>query len=286
MENDQEFKRPDTWVLYDPERTDLADRRRAIGELWTLEDQGEILQLLCQKHKHLILTDFYQRLDLSMGAPIAEVDRAHQDLVKLFTPDNPDAYSEEVCECAQEIVHLLDEARDALMDPRRRARYNVAMRLPFRDLKGSSRRKRRLAARTHYERGQTYLHQKRYPRACRAFLHAISLGGDNPAFLAGYGWALYCADPNARSQAVSYLKRALTLDSRCDDAHFYMGVIHRQRGEVDAAKVSFNLCWQANPARQDALRHYRDLCEEGREPASELTRQPGEGNGAKVPEKD
>ena len=118
-----------------------------------------------------------------------------------------------------------------------------------------------------FEMGKGFLKTKDFREAELSFAKAVERTPDVGEYTAYQGWAVYRRDSGsdeAFSSARMLLTRALTIDSHLPIAHYFLGVMHRDKKNYPEAVDSFEAATRFDPmfvAAQKALEQTRELAQ-------------------------
>ncbi|MEZ4771149.1 MAG: tetratricopeptide repeat protein [Caldilineales bacterium] len=106
--------------------------------------------------------------------------------------------------------------------------------------------------------GGAYILQRRHNQAVRV-LEAASQRHPDHVMLwvnlaAAYLGALELSGPQQQARAIAAYEKALALDGKTPHVHYNLGLIYHDRGDLDAARRSFELALETNPDDRDAQR--------------------------------
>ena len=120
--------------------------------------------------------------------------------------------------------------------------------------------KRKQRARTHdqkeklaeqqWRRGKWYLeNSSRADLARRCFQEALELDSRKPQYYAWVGWALFRNNRTSEEliEARDYLRQALGQNPRYGEAHYFLGLIEKREGDLEAARRHFQEAVRLNP---------------------------------------
>lgn len=106
--------------------------------------------------------------------------------------------------------------------------------------------------------GGAYILQSKWNKAERVLSRAAELHPDNVMIWMNLGAAhlgrLELAGPKQQLRAIRAYERALAIDPHTPNAHYHLGLIHKDRGEFDKAAANFQRALEVNPADKDARR--------------------------------
>lgn len=110
--------------------------------------------------------------------------------------------------------------------------------------------------------GGAYILQRKWDRAVRVLAEAAERHPDNAMVWTNLGAAylgrLELAGPQQQQQAISAYERALQADPQAPNVHYHLGLIYRDRGELNRACAFFQRALEVSPGDRDA-RYWLDL---------------------------
>lgn len=104
--------------------------------------------------------------------------------------------------------------------------------------------------------GGAYILQGKWNKAERVLSRAAELHPDNVMIWINLGAAhlgrLELSGPKQQERAIRAYERALALDPRAPNVHYHLGLIHKDRGDIDQAAYAFERALEVDPADRDA----------------------------------
>jgi tetratricopeptide (TPR) repeat protein len=104
--------------------------------------------------------------------------------------------------------------------------------------------------------GGAYILQGKWNKAVRVLSRAAELHPDNVMVWINLGAAhlgrLELSGPQQQERAIKAYERALTIDPQAPNVHYHLGLIHKDRGDIDKAGQAFEGALAVNPADADA----------------------------------
>lgn len=104
--------------------------------------------------------------------------------------------------------------------------------------------------------GGAYILQGKWNKAERVLSRAAELHPDNVMIWINLGAAhlgrLELSGPKQQERAIRAYERALALDSRAPNVHYHLGLIHKDRGDIDQAAYAFERALEVDPSDRDA----------------------------------
>jgi tetratricopeptide (TPR) repeat protein len=101
-----------------------------------------------------------------------------------------------------------------------------------------------------------YVLQRRWNKAVQILTKAVEDHPDNPMLWMNLGAAelgrLETAGPRQQERAIAAYERALAVDAETPNAHYHLGLIYKERGELSRAAAFFQRALEVNPADRDA----------------------------------
>lgn len=101
-----------------------------------------------------------------------------------------------------------------------------------------------------------YILQRKWGRAVRLLEDALKMHPDNVMLWINLGAAqlgnLKTAGPRQQEKAIAAYERALQVDPVAPNVHYHLGLIYKEAGDMERARLAFQGALQANPADRDA----------------------------------
>ena len=104
--------------------------------------------------------------------------------------------------------------------------------------------------------GGAYILQGKWNKAERVLSRAAQMHPDNVMIWINLGAAhlgrLELAGPQQQERAIRAYERALELDPQAPNVHYHLGLIHKDRGDLERAAAAFRLALAVDPTDADA----------------------------------
>lgn len=104
--------------------------------------------------------------------------------------------------------------------------------------------------------GGAYILQAKWNKAVRVLSRAAELHPDNVMIWINLGAAhlgrLELSGPQQQARAIRAYERALAIDPQAPNVHYHLGLIHKDRGDIEQATVAFERALVVNPSDADA----------------------------------
>ncbi len=205
--------------------------------------------------------NYFEMLGVSEDSPTTGVEMAFMGLAKKWHPDRlPTTLADVRAECTH-VFGRLSEAHRALRDPEARAEYLTLLRDGGATPEAQAYISRVVEAASAFSKAEVCLKRGDYAQA--ETLARQAHGGDDTQadYLALIAW-LESMRPENQNAAASYeriamLDRALLLNSKCERAHYYRGMLHKKVGSTPLAVEDFRRVAELNPKNVDAIRELR-----------------------------
>jgi tetratricopeptide (TPR) repeat protein len=106
-----------------------------------------------------------------------------------------------------------------------------------------------------------YIMQAKWTRALAVLKKAVAVHPANAMLWTNMGAAqlgrLELAGPQQQEKAIEAYQRALRADPLAPNVHYHLGLIYKERGELNRASAFFQRALEVNPGDRDA-RHWLD----------------------------
>lgn len=110
--------------------------------------------------------------------------------------------------------------------------------------------------------GGAYILQRKWDRAVAVLSKAAEVNADNAMLWTNLGAAhlgrLEVAGPQHQERAIEAYERALQADPQAPNVHYHLGLVYKERGELNRASAFFQRALEVFPADKDA-RYWLDL---------------------------
>ena len=106
-----------------------------------------------------------------------------------------------------------------------------------------------------FEKGKGFVRLHNYVAAEKAFANAVDADPDTPEYLAYRAWAAYRRDAGSRpavEDARRMLAKVLKEDTHQPMAYYFIGLIHRDQNEFNAALAAFQQSVRFDPGFEPA----------------------------------
>jgi tetratricopeptide (TPR) repeat protein len=232
------------------------------------EDAAAMREMV-ERFTNIHQMDYYQILDIGKDADETAVRRAYFELMRRYHPMNLSTNEEEALHVAKILKVKANEAYTTLASPNLRVEYDRAI------SEAAGRQgqagQRAGEAELEYHKGDFFLRKGDFRNALASFKRALELYGQQPDFVAAYGWALY-HDPDQhedvrRPMGRQYLRKAVVLNPNCTRAFVHLASVARLEGKLDEAEK-----YLAEASKLDAD---HELVGPERDAIAEARRQPG-----------
>jgi tetratricopeptide (TPR) repeat protein len=203
--------------------------------------------------------NLFQVLGIDESATKDQVRAAYLELAKIFHPDRvPALGTGELRPKMERVFARISEAHATLIDEQARKKYEQTVRDTS---KGDvSRGQRILEGEIAYQKGCVLLRRKDWTPALAELRRAVTLNPDEAEHYALLAWGIWQASSDkvkAAAEAKPMLQKALSLQSRCHHAHFYLGEILMAENALTPALASYQRVLTLDPDNVDAQRAVR-----------------------------
>lgn len=229
------------------------------------EPTSKIRDILSEKHKLAKENDLLALLDLREESSLTEIKDAYFRLARMVHPDSLQKYQlQDRKEEAALVFEKVTEAFQILSDPARKKAYFEARKggqpAQSPEAKGKMMEEQ---AKIALHQGKMMLNRKGWA-AAEEYFHQYSQ--IRPEDAKGYvllGWALFQnqhKELNVRlEEARAAFQKAIALDDTNADAHFYLALYHKERGQYDQVEKFINTTLKLNRNHVNAQRELRLL---------------------------
>jgi tetratricopeptide (TPR) repeat protein len=104
--------------------------------------------------------------------------------------------------------------------------------------------------------GGAYILQRKWDRAVRVLQKAVEANPNHVMLWINLGAAqlgnIQTAGPRQQERAIRAYERALAIDPKAPNVHYHLGLIYKDRGEVDQAVAAFQHALAVLPSDKDA----------------------------------
>jgi curved DNA-binding protein CbpA len=205
--------------------------------------------------------DYFMMLDIARDAKHGEVEAAFFDLAKKWHPDRLPPELAPVRDACSRVFARMSEARSTLADDVQRARYMGLLA----DGSGSPESQDAVAkvieAATDFQKAEVCFKRNDLAQAEAWCLKAVTADPTQAGYHALLAWLISLKpesqSPEKTAACVKMLDRAITLNKKSEQAHYWRGMLYKRLGKNDAALKDFRLVVEVNPRNIDAAREVR-----------------------------
>lgn len=205
--------------------------------------------------------DYFSMLELARDATREEVETAFLELAKVWHPDRLPRELAPVRDACSRVFARMSEARGTLTDDEKRAHYMGLLA----DGSGSPEMQETVAkvveAATNFQKAEVCFKRNDHAQAESFCRKAVEADATQPDYLAMLAWLLALKpenqSPEKTRDSIQMLDRALGINSRCEKAYFWRGMLYKRVGRADAAVRDFKRVVDMNPRNIDAAREVR-----------------------------
>jgi DNA-binding response OmpR family regulator len=219
---------------------------------------GLLERRLSERLEELSGAHRFQALGLPAGASRTEVEQAYQRLRAEYEPLCSVAQPRRIRELAARLLEIVRGAHAVLCDDLARERYAAHLGDP-----NSDRTVTRVAcAEADFRRAEELVKRRAYAEALETLERVIEREPEVAEYTALHGWCLYLVhrdDPRAVKRALSELKTALDADRACASAPYFLALIYKAHGRLDAAHSLARRALEREPGHAGARRELRLL---------------------------
>lgn len=203
----------------------------------------------------------FELLDLSLEASTTDVRRAYMALVKRLHPDRLNALGlAAMHEGADTLFKRITEANHTLSNEESLAEARRIYRdaAEGHDPEAAA---RAIEAEVDFQKGEVFFRKGDYPQAALHFQRAVQGNPEEGEHLAMLAWTRYQQVERPlrgdhRAATKTDLARAVTLSPRCARGHYFLGKIHLEEKNTDAALECFR---KASRLKKDYIEAMREI---------------------------
>jgi curved DNA-binding protein CbpA len=219
-----------------------------------------------EKASAIAKQNYYEMLEIPLGAPTEEIRKAFFKLAKIYHPDRAGTTgAADLRETLQYIFSNLSEAHSTLLDPETRDEYGEAIsagmkRTSLMPAAHAEQEVREvLEAETLYQKGLVLLRRSQHDKALEFVDKARELNPNEGEYLAT--WAKIQSalrEPGTPIEdLVTHLRRAEELAPNSERVQLYLGQLLKQANRISEAKTHFEKVLNVNPRNIEAAREVR-----------------------------
>jgi tetratricopeptide (TPR) repeat protein len=205
--------------------------------------------------------DYFSMLELARDATRDEVETAFLELAKVWHPDRLPKELGPVRDACSRVFARMSEARGTLSDDEKRAHYMGLLA----EGSGSPEMQETVAkvveAATNFQKAEVCFKRNDFLQAESFCRKAVEADATQPDYLALLAWLIALKpenqSPEKTRDSIQMLDRALGVNSRCEKAYFWRGMLYKRVGRADAAVRDFKRVVDMNPRNIDAAREVR-----------------------------
>ncbi len=199
---------------------------------------------------------YFEMLGVAVDAPDDAIRAAFMKLAAKWHPDR--ATGPAAKESYQRLFALINDAHQALSDPKARERYTRVAK----DGGGTPAAQKKVAAMleasTLAQKSEIHLRRRELNEAESLAREAMSLHDEDPAVLAALGAVLIEKNaPEQLDEALATLTQAVTLAPKNDRAQVLLAHGYKRKNDAAKALAHYKLALEANPKNVDAAREVR-----------------------------
>jgi len=216
--------------------------------------------------------DYFALLDITESADEKQVKDAYFRSARLVHPDSLRKQSmQDRKDDAAFIFEKVTEAYHVLSDPNRRKAYLASRAAPAGEggapaaaaAAGDKAGTGEEAAKIALHQGKMYLNRRAFAQAEQCFRDYTRLKADSAIGHLLLGWCLFqnqTKDLNVRlEEAKASFQRAIKIDENNPDAHYYLSLYHKEKGDYDAVGKCLDKALELNKGHVPSLREKRLL---------------------------
>lgn len=228
--------KPQTKPTTKPTKPSAAQAPTAKPNEPALSEIDKLRQAVLERHKNLAKFDFYTLLNVSRQDNAVEIKKAYFKLAKVYHPDVLAKHGlTDILTESSEVFARIAEAHATLTDSQRRQEYDEM--LASGKSQGINDADRIANAETMFRKGEVLFKMGQFEQAIRFFRPAIELWPEESEYHALLGSCLYRKNPPDDALARQHLEKAIALDPKNAQAHYWLSIVLKALGD-NAASTS------------------------------------------------
>jgi tetratricopeptide (TPR) repeat protein len=214
--------------------TEAIDTQVVRARPTTLPDLGGVKSSLELKLKAVEAGDMFAVLGLPPDANREAVKSAYFSAAKMFHPDRYAAPGMEAMRAdVERVFRFLNEAYATLSDDSKRLEYLAKRSKPPPPPSEADRARNAVEAELAFRQGEVQLRRRDLTGAVASFERAVQLAPDEGEHLAMLAWARVAAGRVQLTAIKPELQQAIAKSPGCARAHYFLGVLLKEEGELD-----------------------------------------------------
>ncbi len=190
------------------------------------------------KLKAIAADDLFAVLGLKQDATREQVKAAYFQAAKVFHPDRyGTAALAPLKDDVSKIFRRINEAYATLYDDNRRAAWLKRKSEPPKDAAAEATARAILDAEMAFLQGEVAFKRRDWAGAVESLKRAVELNPTEGEHVALLAWARLSGKQATLAEIKPDLLKAIQLSSRCARAHYYLGVVLREEGDLDRAAL-------------------------------------------------
>ncbi len=212
--------------------------------------------------------DYYCVLGVAKDAESSAIQASYIAMAKTIHPDMMGKEGlEEFKDKASELFKFATEAQEVLTHNKKRKSYDsgelVAKGIHGGEATGSEERNRQNKAKIQYQKGSVLLNRKGWADAEAHLREAVELNEEEPRYWRKLGWAIFNNSESDKAkrqdEACRCWIQALELNEEDPEAHYYMALYHKSKGDLKKMKNALARTVKLKPRHVEAQRELRLL---------------------------
>jgi tetratricopeptide (TPR) repeat protein len=222
---------------------------------------AEQKKTILERAEQIMRQDYFAMLGIARDATKEEVQSAYFALAKTWHPDKlPPALADVREQCSKVFAHL-SEAQQTLSDEEKRNRYMKLIKDGGATPDDQAIITNVLEAATNFQKADICLKRQDLAQAETYCRQAHKQDPTQAEYLALLAWVEALKPANQTPQAtlarIEMLDKAIGMNSRCERAFFYRGMLHKRLSNDAKAYKDFKVSAELNPRNIDAVREVR-----------------------------
>jgi curved DNA-binding protein CbpA len=204
--------------------------------------------------------NYFEILGVDEAMEPADIHKHYFSLVRVWHPDRLQGDLELLRPHVERVFRLMTEAEATLTNTRKRAHYLETVDEGGGTPAADRRLGRIVQAAMDFRKVEVLIRRGKWVEALEAIDEVLELHDEEADYHAARGWVtfqLHGATDEALPFILQSLEKAVEINPESDTAHYYLGMVIKQTGDLDEAFYHFRRAGQINDRHLDAKREIR-----------------------------